>query len=80
MAKKNKDDKETLGIRHIFTKLVELSNPDEIDDMVKYFDDLVINNQKYAQIKKIVNMSNNEYAKMTRLYDEIVKESEDKNG
>ena len=80
MAKKNKDDKETSGIRHILSGLIKLSESDAIEDMVKCFDNLVINSKKYEQIEGIVNMNNKEYAKMIRIIDEVVKKSEAKNG
>ena len=80
MAKKNKDDKETSGIRHILSHLIELAESDDIDDMVECFNNLITNNQKYEYIEHTVNFDNKEFSRMNRIVKKVVKESEDKNG
>ena len=80
MAKKNKDDKEIVYLGRILNGLSELCESTDLKDMVKCFDDLVINNKKYAQIEDIANMDNIEYRKMICMIDQVIEKSEAKNG
>ena len=80
MVKKNKDDKEIVYLGRILNGLSELCKSTDLKDMVECFDDLVINNKKYAHIENTVTMNNKEYAKMIRIIDQVAEKSEDKNG